>query len=73
LVVAEVRETLAVRKRAAQKIGMVRSNLRKLNEVEVKEQYQITVINRIAALQNLVDIGDNHRAWGHIRTSTFRL
>jgi hypothetical protein len=40
LVVAEVRERLAVNKRAAQMLDVERLTLNKLNEVEVKEQYQ---------------------------------
>jgi exonuclease III len=38
LVVAKVRERLAVSKRASQKIEMDWSNLKKLNEGDVKEQ-----------------------------------
>jgi hypothetical protein len=43
LVVAEVRERLAVSKRAAQKIDMERFNVKKLNEKEVKEKHQVTI------------------------------
>jgi hypothetical protein len=39
LVVAIVRERLAVTKQAAQKFGGVRFNLRKLNDLEVRKQY----------------------------------
>jgi hypothetical protein len=39
LVVAKVRERLAVRKQAAQKLDGERFHLRKLNELEVKEKY----------------------------------
>jgi hypothetical protein len=54
LVVAEVRERvrLAVSKRAAQKIDMDRFNLKKLNMEDVKEQYQVTIRNKFAALEN---------------------
>jgi hypothetical protein len=38
LAVAEVREKLAVSKRATQKFGMERFSLKKLNEVKGKEQ-----------------------------------
>jgi len=40
MVVAKLRERLAVNKKAAQKFDGERFNLRKLNELEVKEQYQ---------------------------------
>jgi hypothetical protein len=41
---------------------MERFNLKKLNEVEVKEQYRVEISNRFAALQNLdteVDVNNN--------------
>jgi hypothetical protein len=57
MVVAKVRERLAVRKQAAQKFDGKRFNLRKLNELEVKEKYQIEITNRFAALQNLCGRG----------------
>jgi hypothetical protein len=40
LVVAKVRDRLAVSKQTTQKFHMERFNLRKLDEVEGKEQYQ---------------------------------
>jgi hypothetical protein len=42
VVAAETRKRLAVSKRAANKTDMDRFNLKKLNEVEVKEQYQFS-------------------------------
>ena len=50
LVVAKVRERLAVCKLEAQKFDVERLNLRKLSELEVRKQYQIKVSNRFAAL-----------------------
>jgi hypothetical protein len=44
-----------------------RFNLKQLNEEEVKEQYQVTIKNKFAALENLDDIGDINRAWETIR------
>ena len=55
LVVAKVRERLAVTKQAAQKFDGERFNLRKLNELEVMRQYQTEITNRSAALENLRD------------------
>jgi len=43
LVVAELRERLAVCKQAAQKFDGETFNLRKLNELGVKEKYQIEI------------------------------
>jgi hypothetical protein len=36
---------------------MARFNLKKLNDVEVKEQYQVIISNMFAALENLFDGG----------------
>jgi hypothetical protein len=66
-VVTKVRETLAVSKRAAQKIEMEKFNVKKLNEGDVKEQYQVTIRNKFAALENKEDSGDINRAWDNIR------
>ena len=63
--VAKVRERLTVSKQAAQKFDGERFNLRKLNELEVRNQYQIEITNRFAALENLSDCED--RAWENIK------
>jgi len=47
LVVAKVRERLAVSKQAAQKFDGERFNLRNLNELEVKEKYQSKITKRL--------------------------
>jgi len=54
LVIAKVRERLAVAKQTAQRFDRQRFNLRKLNEPEVREQYQIEITNMFAALENSV-------------------
>jgi hypothetical protein len=43
-------------------MDMDRFNLKQLNEVEVKEQYQVT-IKTFSALENLEDNRDIYRAW----------
>ena len=45
---------------------MVRLNLRKLNELEVRKQYQIEISDTFAALENLSDGEDINRAWENI-------
>jgi len=74
LVVAKIRERLAVSKQAAQKFDGERFNLLKLNMLEVRKQYQIEITNRFAALENLSDSEDINRAWEniqeYIKTST---
>jgi len=63
LVVAKVRERLAVRKQATQNFDGGRFNLRKLNDLEVRKQYQIEIKNRFAALENVSEKEDINRAW----------
>jgi len=66
-VVAKVREKLAVSKQVAQRFEGERFNLRKLNELEVRKQYQIEITNRFAALENLSDDEDINRACENIK------
>jgi hypothetical protein len=67
LVVAKVRERLAVSKRMVKKMYVERLNLKQLNEKELKEQYQVTIRNKFAAQENVDDDGDINRAWDTIR------
>ena len=41
--------------------------MKKLNEPEVSEQYQIEITNRFAALENLIDDEDVDRTWENIK------
>ena len=65
--IAKVRERLAVGKQAAQRFDRQRFNLRKHNEPEVREHYQIEITNRFAALENVNDEEDINRTWEHIK------
>ena len=67
LVIAKVRERLAVGKQAAQGFDSKRFNLRMLNELEVRKQYQIEITNRFAALENLNNDKDVDRTWENIK------
>jgi hypothetical protein len=67
LVVANIRETLSVRKQAMQKFDMDRFNLKKLSDVEVNKPYQVKISNRFAALKNFSDGVDIYRVWENIR------
>ena len=67
LVIAKVRERLAVGKQAAQRVDRQRFNLRKLNEPEVTEQYQIEITNRFAALEKSDDDEDVNRTWENVK------
>jgi uncharacterized protein YPO0396 len=67
LVVAKFRGRLAVNKEAALKFDGKTFNLRKLNELDVRNLYQIVIMNRFAALENLSDGEDINRAWENIK------
>jgi cyanophycinase-like exopeptidase len=58
LVVTKVREREALGKQAVQKLDAERFNLRKLNELKVRKQYQIKISNRFAVLENFNISGD---------------
>jgi hypothetical protein len=53
LVLAKIRERLAVNKQGSHKFHKERFNLKKLNEAEGKEKYQDEVSNRFAASEDL--------------------
>jgi len=58
---------LTVSKQEAQNLDGERFNPRKLNELEVRKQYQIKISKRSAALENLSDSEDINRAWEKIK------
>jgi hypothetical protein len=67
LAIAKVRERLAVGKQAAQRVDRERFNLSKLNDLEVRKQYQIGITNRFAVLENLKEDEDVNRTWENIK------
>ena len=67
LVIAKVRERFTLGKQASQRFDRQRFNLRKLNELEIREKYQIEITNRFAALGNLKDDEDVDRTWENIK------
>jgi hypothetical protein len=53
LVVAKLRERISVSKQTiTANFDLERFNLKKLNDVEVKEKYQVEISNRFAALES---------------------
>jgi hypothetical protein len=58
---------LAVIKQAAQKFEREIFNLRKLNELEVRKQYQRKVSNRYAVLENSNISEDINMAWENVK------
>jgi len=65
-----VRDTLPVSKWAAQKSDTKKFNIKKLNVVEVEEQYQNKISNRSATLENLHENVDITKAWESITENT---
>src|SRR5215813_14213001 len=67
LVVAKVRERLAVNKRGAQKSDGERFNLRKLKDLGARKQYKMEIKNRFTALENVSDDENINRAWESVK------
>jgi hypothetical protein len=65
--VAKVRERLIVSKQTTHGVHMERFNLKKLNEVEGKQQYRVEISNRFVTLENLDTEVDINRAWETVR------
>jgi hypothetical protein len=63
LVAAKLRKRLLVIKGVTQKFDMQRFDLRNLNDAEVKEQSQVKITNRFAALENCDDYADMNTVW----------
>ena len=64
---AKVSERLTVNEQLSQKFGGEGFNLRKLNELEVRKQYQIEIANRCAATEDLSEDEHINRAWENIK------
>jgi hypothetical protein len=58
LVVAKFRERLAVSKQTAHRVHIERFNLKKLNEVEGKEQYRVEISSRFALILVIFCVAD---------------
>jgi len=55
--VGKVRERMLVSKQAAQNFDVEKYHFKHLNNVKVRKQYQPKVVKKVAALENLSDIG----------------
>jgi hypothetical protein len=66
MVVAKLRERISVSKEARQKFVLERFDLKKFNDVEVKENYQVEISNRYEALEGLDESFDTGNAWESI-------
>jgi hypothetical protein len=67
LVMTRLRERLAVNKQRSRTFHMERLNLKKLNEVEGREQCRVVVSNGFAALGDLDAEVESNSAWETIR------
>jgi hypothetical protein len=65
--VAKLRYRISVGKRARQKFDLERFDLKKLDDVEVKEKYHVEISNRSAALESSDKSFDIKNAWESIR------
>jgi hypothetical protein len=65
--VAKFRERLEVTNQTRHRFLIEKFSLKKLNEVDGKEQYRVAISNRFLALENLVAEVDVNRAWAIIR------
>jgi hypothetical protein len=65
--VAKLRERISVSKRARQNFDLERFGLKRLDDEEVKEKYQVEISNIFAALESLDEIFDINNAWESIR------
>jgi hypothetical protein len=62
-----LRERISVHKHVRQKFDLKRFDLKKLDEVDVKEKYKVEISNRFAALESLDMCFDINNAWESIR------
>jgi hypothetical protein len=70
MVVAKFRERLAVNKQRSQRFYVERFNIKKLNDVERKEQFRVEFSTRFAALEDLdAEVAMGNGAWETIRDS----
>jgi hypothetical protein len=60
-------ERLAVCKQTTHRVHMERFSLKKLNEVEGKEQYRFEISKRFVVLENLDTEVDVNKAWETVR------
>ena len=69
----KIQGNIAASVQAVQKFDAARFNLRKLNELEVRKQYQIKNSDNFAALDNLIDDEDINSAWENIKQNSLGL
>jgi hypothetical protein len=66
LVVAKLSKRISVSKQARQKSDFERFVLKRLDDIEVKEKYQVEISDRFATLESLNESFDIYNAWESI-------
>jgi hypothetical protein len=69
VIVARVKERLAVNKQISHSLHTERFDLKKLNDVEDKEQFRVEVPNRFTALEDLDTEVEINSVWETIRVN----
>jgi hypothetical protein len=67
LVVAKIKERLAVNRQRSHRFHVERFNVKKLNEAEGKEKYHVEISNRFAAVEEFNVQVDINSAWETLR------
>jgi hypothetical protein len=67
LVIANVRERLALIRQATHNFDGEIFNLSYLSDLEIRKQYRIDILNKVAALGILSDSEDINRIWENIK------
>jgi hypothetical protein len=65
--VANLRERISVCKGARQRFELEGFDLKKLDDIEIKEKHQVEILNRFANLERVDESFDINNAWGKIR------
>jgi hypothetical protein len=68
--VAKLKERISVSKGVRQNFDLERFYLKKLDDVEAKEKYQVEISNRFAALEISGESFDINNAWEIIRENS---
>jgi hypothetical protein len=64
--VAKLSERISVSKRARQKFDLERFDLKKLDDIGIREKYEVEISNRFVVLESLGESFD-HKAWEGVR------
>jgi hypothetical protein len=65
--VSKVMERMAKSKQSTQEFDVERFNLRKLNDLESRKEYQTEIEKSLAALEHFCDSEDINRVWENIK------